>query len=443
MKKLMKSSMTKILLTCGVGIFITLAGFWHHQTNQGYLSTLHVMNQGLGTCFGRINQSFTAMMIKDVKSPYLDKGFAQLSNACLEELRTTFKPLTNRLPKVSESLNKLNSEAVWFYEKLGKIHSPMLLGQGMDGNLSPIQERYVAIEDLKVSLSDELDAGMHRIKQIQFTDEIIMGSGLLMFLLGLGFISLQEIKQIRKRVSAEKMAVNLINNNQANVGAMVDALVSKALVDQGLVVTAQIFKDYHESLLEGMHKQIPLESEMIPSESLKVKNDISTPAPSNVAEIKTPLQEVLNSLRSLNLNFESDDVLDIELKVEAEECSQILSTAIHKLNDRKIQGNIIKLSSELHEDRCIVNLFLANAAFNSEELEGSEDPSRLSDPYLMILSEMIKDSDITWSYGNHIDEKTNLMGMNFSFNFPRGTKVKNLISVVKGKKRDIARSLAN
>lgn len=435
----MNSSISKILLTCGVGIFITLAGFWHHQTNQGYLSTLHVMNQGLGTCFSRINQSFTAMMIRDVKSPYLDKGFAQLSNACLEELRTTFKPLTNRLPKVSESLNKLNSESIWFYEKLGKIHSPMLIGQGLDGNLSPIKERYIAIEDLKVSLSDELDAGMHRIKQIQFTDEIIMGSGLLMFMLGLGLISFQEIRQIRKRAIAEKMAVSLINNNQASVGAMVDALISKALADQGLVVTAQIFKDYHESLLEGMHKQIPLETEIISSEALKIKNDISTP----IAEVKTPLQEVLTSLRNLNLSFESDDTLDIELKVEAEECCQILSTAIHKLNDRKIKGNSIKLNSELNEDRCIVSLFLANAAFNSEELEAVENPSRLSDPYLMILSEMIKDSDITWCYGNHIDEKTNLMGMNFSFSFPRGAKVKSLVSVVKGKKRDIARSLAN
>lgn len=430
--------MSKILLTCGAGIFITIGGFWHHQINQGYLSTLHVMNQGLGTCFSRINQSFTAMMIKDVKSPYLDKGFAQLSNACIEELKSTFKPLENKLPKISETLNKFNSESIWFYESLGKIHSPMLIGQGMDSSLTPIKERYTSIEELKVSLNDEFDSGMHRLQQIQFSDELIMGSGLLLFIFSLGLISVQEIKQIKKRVSAEKLAVSLINNNQTSVGAMVDVLVSKALLDQGLVVTAQIFKDYHESLLMGMHKQIPVEVSEI--ETIKTKNEVTSSTP----EVKTSLQDVIHSLKKLNLTFEADDIFDVDLKIDSEECSQILSTAIHKLSDRRIEGHNIKLSSEINEERCTVSLFLANAAFNSEELEAFEDPSRLSDPYMMILSEMIKDnSDVTWSYGNHIDKKLNTLGMSININFPRGAKVKNLISVVKGKKKDLVRSMVN
>src|SRR5690606_5511381 len=155
MKKLLNISMSKILLTCGVGLLITVGGFWHHQVNQNYLSTIHVMNQGLGTCFGRINQSFTAMMIKDVRSPYLDKGFSQLTNACLEELKTIFKPLENKILKASEVLNKLNSENIWFHEKLGKINKPILLRQGLDTSISTIKERYAYIEELKVFLAEE------------------------------------------------------------------------------------------------------------------------------------------------------------------------------------------------------------------------------------------------------------------------------------------------
>src|SRR5690606_1783114 len=263
------------------------------------------MNQGLGTCFGRINQSFTAMMIKDVRSPYLDKGFSQLTNACLEELKTIFKPLENKILKASEVLNKLNSESIWFHEKLGKIHSPMLLGQGLDTSLSPIKERYASIEELKVSLADELDNGRHRLQQIQFSDEVIMGTGILLFVLGLGLISVQEVRTLRKRSEAEKMAVGLVKNNQAYVGAMVDTLITKALIDQGLVVTAQIFKDYHESILEGMTTKQILDAEI---------DEPVTQTTAIKEEPKTSLVDMTSVLKNIHQGFEASEIVDTDLK---------------------------------------------------------------------------------------------------------------------------------
>lgn len=426
--------MSKILLTCGVGLLITVGGFWHHQVNQNYLSTIHVMNQGLGTCFGRINQSFTAMMIKDVRSPYLDKGFSQLTNACLEELKTIFKPLENKILKASEVLNKLNSESIWFHEKLGKIHSPMLLGQGLDTSLSPIKERYASIEELKVSLADELDNGRHRLQQIQFSDEVIMGTGILLFVLGLGLISVQEVRTLRKRSEAEKMAVGLVKNNQAYVGAMVDTLITKALIDQGLVVTAQIFKDYHESILEGMTTKQILDAEI---------DEPVTQTTAIKEEPKTSLVDMTSVLKNIHQGFEASEIVDTDLKIGPEECGQILSAAIQKLSERRIDENKIEMSSELAGDRCLVNFFLASSAFNSEELESKDNLEKTSDPYLLILFEMTKGLDISWNFENTIDKKTDQLGMSMNFNFPREAKVKNLISVVKGKKRDIVRSMVN
>lgn len=441
MKKLINISTPKILLTCGLGLLTTMGGFWHHQVNQAHLSTIHTMNQGIGTCFGRINQSFTAMMIKDVKSPYLDKGFTQLSGACLEELKTTFKTLDGQLPKVSEALNKLNAETTWFHEKLGKIHSPMLLGQGMDSSLSPIYERYAEIEKLKVGAVDELDAGMHRLKEIQAADKVIMGSGLLLFILGLGLMSAQELRRMKQKSLAEKMAVNLIKNNQSNVGAMVDSLITKALADQGLVVSAQIFKDYHESILEGMTMKNIIDTEVEYTGATKEAKTALLVKES--PEIKVSLQEVLASLQTTDLRFTTKEIAETDLKIDLETCGQILSTAMHKMMERRMEGEEIVISSEILGDRCLLHLFLANAAFNSEELEAVEKAAKLNDPYLLILSEIVKGEDITWTFENSIDKKTNLLGMEIIFNLPREPKVKNLVSVVKGKKRDIARGFVN
>lgn len=437
MKKVFNLSPSKILMVCGLGLATTLGGFWHHQINQKHLSTIHVVNQGLNTCFGRVNQSFTAMMIKDVKSPYLDQGFAQLSNACMEELKGTFKSLGSKLPKAEETLNKLNAEVTWFHEKLGKIHSPMLLGQGKDTNLAPLQERYSQMETLKVALADELDAGMHRLSEIQFSDEVVMGGGLILFMLGLGLMVGQEMRRISLRTQAETMAVNMIKNNQAHVGAMVDSLIMKALLDQGQVVTAQIFKDYHEAVLEGMtQKVVSNTEEMLESTPKKIEA-------SEAAEIRSSLREVLSSLKVLNLDFEASEVSETDLKIEQEDCTQIMSVAINKLLERRVGKENVQIHANVQADRCIVELSLFNAAFNSSELEGMGDISKLNDPYLMVLHEMSKGQDMTWKFENAIDEATGKMVMCISLNLPVGGKAKNLVSVVKGKKRDIARGFMN
>lgn len=437
MKKVFNLSASKILMVCGLGLATTLGGFGHHQMNQKHLSTIHVMNQGLNTCFGRINQSFTAMMIKDVKSPYLDQGFSQLSNACLEELRGTYKTLGNNLPKAEEALNKLIAEATWFHEKLGKIHSPMLLGQGKDTNLSPLQERYAQIETLKVALADELDSGMHQLSDIQFSDEVVMGGGLILFILGLGLMVGQEMRRMRQRTTAETMAVNMIKNNQAQVGAMVDSLMMKALLDQGLVVTAQIFKDYHETILEGMTPKTAHTDEEVIHTVVK-----ETEAP-QTKEIRSSLREVLSSLKVLNLDFEASEVSETDLKIDQEDCTQIMNVAINKLLERRNGEETVQIHASVQGDRCQVELSLLNAAFNSSELECMKDHSKINDPYLMVLHEMTKGQDVNWKFENAFDEAAGKMVMCISLNFPVGGKPKNLVSVVKGKKKDIARGFMN
>ena len=138
MKKLLSLSPSKIYLFCGLGLMLTLGAFWHHQVNQTQLDRLNILNQGVGTCFNRISQTFTAMMIKEVRSPYLNRQFMGLSDECLSETIKGINPFKKNVGKGYETLNQLISEVHWFHEKVVKIHTPWIGGKNLDAPLAPL-----------------------------------------------------------------------------------------------------------------------------------------------------------------------------------------------------------------------------------------------------------------------------------------------------------------
>src|SRR5690606_32143091 len=239
MKKLLSISPTKIYLACGLGLAVTIGAFWHHQMNQSKLDRLNVLSQGTGTCFNRVSQTFTAFMIKDTSSQYLTNAFMGLSNECLKETVAATAPFRTEVGKGFETLNQLVSEVHWFHEKISKVTS-------VSTPLNQITERFGKMEGLKTALADNVDEIMTELRDVQVNDEYMMGAGLILFVMAISMLSLQDFARIQRRREIEREALNTMKSGSANVGAIVDQLVEKALFTEGYGVISQIFKDYHE-----------------------------------------------------------------------------------------------------------------------------------------------------------------------------------------------------
>ena len=111
MKKLLTIKPAGIFIFAGLSLVMILGSFWHYQSNQSQLERLSVLNQGLSTCFNRVSQTFTAMMISDLQSPYVKTDFTKLSDECLAEAATGSKILKSSMGKAYENLNQLISES--------------------------------------------------------------------------------------------------------------------------------------------------------------------------------------------------------------------------------------------------------------------------------------------------------------------------------------------
>lgn len=459
MKKLLSISSNKILMMCGLGLLMTLGAFWHHQSNQSQLDRMNVLNQGVGTCFNRISQTFTAMMIRDIQSPYLNRGFMGLSDECLNETIKGINPFKQNVGKGYQTLNKLISDVHWFHESVVRTHSPMIAGKDLNAPLNPLSSKFSEMEALKVNLVDEIDATNARIREVQGSDEVLMGIGLLMFVVSLSLLALKEFNRIQLQREIEKKALNLLQAGQANVGAMVDQLIDRALMVQGLPVCAQIFRDYHGEILERMTTKAPY------NESSNKKVELSS-ADVTEAEVvpefktseiyngpKTSLKEVLVSIQNIHSKdlVQASDVRDVSMAVNFEAFEQMMNAALTKMESRRMDGKKIMISNQVHSDRVVINLFLAGNTFTATELEYAQNNQSVSadsmDMNMIILREMALETGSHWMVENKTDRQGKITGMSLRFTVNRVPKdaksSKNLVSVLKGKKKDLARELMN
>lgn len=430
---------------------MTLGAFWHHQSNQTQLDRMNILNQGVGTCFNRISQTFTAMMIKDIQSPYLNRGFMGLSDECLNETIKGINPFRKNVGKGYQTLNQLISEVHWFHEKVLKIHSPMLAGQNLNASLTPLSDRYGRMENFKMNLVDEIDATNSMIRDIQMNDEILMGAGLIIFILSLSLLSLQEFNRLQLQREIEKEALNFLKAGQANVGAIVDQLVDRALITQGMPVTAQIFRDYHGDLLERYAGKAPvIERTSSPASVVPViKEEAAAVVEESYTGFKTSLKEVLVSIQNTQPkdSIHMSEVRDVQLNVPYEAFEQTINSAINQLATRRQDNKKIMIGNQIHSDKSVVNIFLSGSVFSASELEFAESKTGAStdiDMNLVILKEMVAEAGAQWHLENKVDRNGTITGMNIRFTVNRAPKEKSkLVSVMKGKKKDLTRELMN
>lgn len=452
MKKIQSLRPAVIYVLAGLSLAMILGSFWHYQTNQRQLNRLGTMSQGLTTCFSRISQTFTAMMISDIQSPYIKSDFMALSEECLSETGKSSAALKSSMGKAFENFNQLKSETHWFHEKMGRVKNE----KDIPGILAQNSDRYGRMENYKQTLSDEIDATSHLIRNVQANNEVLMGLGLIMFVLALSILSLQEYQRFEGKKAIEREALNYVARGQGNVGSIVDRLVDTALLNQGMPVTAQVFRDYHGELLERQAMRVSTDEakEEMKEEVILEEEAFSIPAtdiaPMDLRE-KASLKEALVTLQNLHTkdNLHIAELRDVQLLANAEGVEHMLNAAVNALLSHRQDDKKIMVGTQVHSDRVVLNFFLAGNVFSVTELEYAANPEVIAeglDMNLQILKQMVQLANGQWHVENKVDRHGKITGMNIRLVMDRALKEnrpKNLVSVMKGKKRDLAKSISH
>ncbi len=445
MKKLPPLSLEKLLVLCGFSLAVTVAGFWHHHQNARMTQRMGVLQQGLGTCFARVNQTFTAAMIREARSTYLQRDFMSLSEECFREGVNASREALAYAPKLHRLYNDLISEAHWFHEKAIKaVGNPLAIAREVTP-LNALQEKYGKVEGIKLDLADQLDAAMGSLQAARGRDEVLVGSAFFVFLAALGALAMREVRRLRALRAVEKQALSLLNTGNANVGAMVDQLVSRALAGQGMNITLQVFRDYHGDLLERMHGTS--EEDAVPAPVTLAPVAASEPAATAPvsaaadADFADTNEEV--DIRRLLVNQATRlraplDVQDAMVPADGETLAQVLQVMA-----QRFQGWHVRLSGTRADNTYQVGIDAEGVCLNSSELEYASTTgasNRGVDMNVVMAVDLARAAGIPLRLENRVGEDGSIAGARATMDLAM-PNARTLTAVVRGKKRDLERRM--
>lgn len=466
MKKLQVLSIEKLFLFCGFSLALTLAGFWHYHSNVGQTEKLTNLKEGVSTCFSRITQTFTAAMIKDQQSSFLKRDFMALSDECLNENLKSFGAEKATLVKTYKTLGTLITEVYWFHEKVVKITVSALSASGATSAEIPmnsLNEKYEKIEGLKLDVADQLDSAIYQLKSLRFRDEVMVGVAFALFLVSMSLLAFKQIANLRNLSQQERQALLLLNSGNDQIGAMVDNLINKILVSQGMNVSAQVFRDYHGHLLERISPEY--REQVAQARGENQDNRVSKIIPVPIATVEAIIEEagiqtsdestkglsvqavinewIMATSVSNNVTVQKH-IKEARLEGDAETLQQILHASVNKFMLGSGASRVhINFTGEANKHRYLLELCLSGLNFNVSELEFlSGNSSVIVDQNLILMNALALDAGINVEAKNQINKKGKIVGATYVFSLPL-VKEKALVSVVRGRKRDLQKSMGS
>lgn len=439
MKTLGPIGLEKILLFCGFSFALTVVGFWQFQHHAQQSEKLARVQSGVGTCFSRVTQSFTAAMIKEFTSPYLKRDFMALSDDCLREgTKAAGLDLTS-FTKTDKIFNELVSEVFWFHEKVAKVLGAA--GAKVDVPMQAITEKYSKVEGLKLDLQDQLEIIGGQFREARMRDQILVAISFVMFIASLVMLGLRELASLRLKRAIERQALSLLNTGHAQTGGMVDQLVNRALGGQGMKVTAQVFADYHAGILErqAVRSQRP-RSEEIEAPAPEEAEVVSTAAPAPATIAPEPEVDARKLLTGQAVRLKATmDVQDASVQADADVVAQLM----HTLGQRFASGKV-NLVGKREGERYVICVEASDVCLTASELnyiQGNTTKMDGVDVNVVIAMDLIREAHIDAVIRNRINAEGTIIGAEAVLSFLT-TANRSLVTVVRGKKKDLARTLA-
>ena len=438
MKKLNHLGLEKILLFCGFTFALTLVGFWQFQHHASEAEKLARVQSGVGTCFARVTQSFTAAMIKEFSSPYLKRDFMAMSDDCLREGTKTAGIKLEAFSKANKVFNELVSEVYWFHEKVVKVLAITAGNANAQVPMQAITEKYTKVEGLKLDLQDQLDLISSQFREARLRDEILVGSAFFFFIISLSILGLREVSSLRQKRWIENQALSLLNTGHSQTGGMVDQLVQKALNGQGMLVTAQVFTDYHSGVLERMATRFsaPLFEEKVEAAAPIVEEIVEEATPAVQVEAEIDARKLLTA-QAVRLKA-SMEVQEATIVADAEVVAQLMQAFGQRFASGKVN-----LTGKREGERYVVCVEASDVCLRASELEyihGKTHQMDGVDVNVIIAMDVIREANVDAVIRNRINAEGTIIGAEAVLSFATNTN-RTLVNVVRGKKKDLARTL--
>ncbi|WP_417335552.1 ATP-binding protein [Halobacteriovorax marinus] len=325
----------KAVIGIGATALLITTGVFQHKLNVK-ISNISALKSNLATCFSRVNQSYTAKVIGDANSMYLETGFMKTTEECLSEVNTFSQEVfASSAVKLGQALNALISDIHWFHERVEESSSSFS-DKDAEVILSNLSDRFEKLEMKYDNVDGELISKEGSIS--------LSKSNLTIFLITLCFIAplllLWDFAQRRtleqRNKYAEDEARKRMESTEAIAHNEVATIIKDALEQNKLVYCSKLFTQYHT--LSALN---PLKED-----STRIQAMVT---PENLTE--QAIDDIWNQ-------SESDDSLVLSAEGETRVEEESYSGAVAQI-DKSLTKVVNHLSNKLLAEGVIIDLDIA------------------------------------------------------------------------------------
>lgn len=493
MKRFFISS--KLMAIVGGFAMLAITGLSYTNYQLGSKdSAVKDLSSGVGTCFQRVSQTFTALMIRDFSSNYLNPSFKSSTGECFNEVSKGFTALGLTDKKIVRTLKNLSSDLHWFHTKMDKVVD-LAQRDGIDLLQSNIVSKFSDLEDLTTDVNNYLqnssDSNL-RSKQLSLLGIVLAQFALLFSLVNI----LISRKKFSKEISnIDIMAKHLdeslsLEARRDGVQKIVESTFAKLGMPESAKITSQLIHDLADSkeqsftdtdfstpdqvemihvIDENFNSETVSQKVNVPFEFDFNKTQVNLEADAlEPSSIRSELsvseidEEGVSFSRSLNLvldkmqkrAFTNGVVLDTNLSdnfgvcASEEALEQLLFYTLSFAMDSSLEhseSRRIILRSKPLGGVAYCKIRIANHAFTDSELSvfNGKDVSDQVNVNLILLKELLEDSNATVAVKNKQNQLTGSMESEIEFIFERSLSHKSdlplrkEVNIVKGSKEDI------
>jgi hypothetical protein len=407
----------KFVIGALVASALGISSLFMQQNWLGQTERIANMNSGLGTCFTRVTQTFTALMISDFYSSYLSKDFTDLTGDCFSDMNKEFKSVFGKDFKTAgNTLGQLVSDTHWFHEKVEKVHKMATEG-GVSLTNSSIINKYSGLEGVKDKFQEQIENAKMETASVAST-WFMIAIGLMGVAVALGgawYVTARKQKQ--KFIDVEHIAEHMLEQRDM-AEAKIDRLMQMALNTANFPETLKLFNNYHTKILES-RSQIEVSDEKVTPVVVDNRSISNLNSSFDVA-----LKGVQNKAftHGVIIDFDLDE--DMMIYGESEDVQQVLYTMMNYSIDSSMHhnhGRRITVRSKPLGGTVYLKVNVTGHCFNATELDylSSSVESADVDMNLMMLKELVDVSSIRYEVKNKLDDSGTLSGSEVEFIFDR------------------------
>jgi signal transduction histidine kinase len=467
MKSLFQFSRTGSLRLTAIAIFTTGALFYGYNSYFRDFKDLVSLHDGINTCSQRVNQSFTAKMIGDKNSVYMQNDFMNLSEDCFADTIAAFNAnLASKLSLVGSQINQLASET-------HSLHEKILLSASTSNEVGKIYER---IESARNILVDEIDNSKIKNQSSQNMLFIsLVASFLLMALIAIKSL-LDMVSETKANLKLEALAREQLSSQDSDRAIKMEEIFTQIFRQNNLSFSSQMFQSFKNywqdraivassnstnfnlqkpkietvEVINNVHPEITIDQFVRMKETaVETVTTITNPeARVETVNLTETLSKVINLLSgkafSNGVALDFDLSQNINVKGSQDSISQIVYNLLsHSVNNNLSNQSLKRIKASLTKtsDRVTLKL-IDNSQIYTDDLvkEINSQMNNIEDLSLCVCKEFVNEVKGELTVKNLKNENgdftQSITELTLNLAPTKETEPPRLVSYVKGKKKD-------